>query len=261
MNKIHLHHQKTFFIFCITLTIFCLINLISPSVTHPSLATDNSELQVRFVQPLMAKEPADRGSPDRRESAGTRGDTCFIEPPFTALVPPLNEKKYVWGLTTQAYPTFWLYLPYQPNSSLQVEFQLRDESQKSILTDKKALTIPLSGTPGIVSFRLPEKQQPLEVGKPYKWSFRINCSSEEIVVRGWIQRIESSQNQPEISPRNRTIYYAANGIWFDALTELAQLRRKAPNDPNLRNDWVELLKSVELEQLASAPLVSCCNSD
>ncbi|NJL09662.1 MAG: DUF928 domain-containing protein [Calothrix sp. SM1_7_51] len=50
--------------------------------------------------------------------------------------------------------------------------------------------------------------------------------------------------------------YAANGIWFDSITLLAQLRQKNPNDSSLAADWQSLLQSIKLENLAPASLTN-----
>jgi hypothetical protein len=52
--------------------------------------------------------------------------------------------------------------------------------------------------------------------------------------------------------------YAENGIWHDALTQLAQLRRSHPQAKNFRNDWQKLLTDIGLEELANKPITPCC---
>jgi len=53
---------------------------------------------------------------------------------------------------------------------------------------------------------------------------------------------------------DRVIIYAKAGIWYDALSNLAELRRRNPNDPTVIRDWQELLKSVGMEKIAQEPL-------
>ncbi|WP_254721630.1 DUF928 domain-containing protein [Kovacikia minuta] len=57
------------------------------------------------------------------------------------------------------------------------------------------------------------------------------------------------------SPQQKVELYAQNGIWFDALTTLANLRLANPQDPALTSDWDSLLRSVGLEDVVTAPLV------
>ena len=56
------------------------------------------------------------------------------------------------------------------------------------------------------------------------------------------------------TPRDRVALYAVNGLWFDALTVAAQLRRRNPNNPS----WAELLQVIGLNELAIEPIVECC---
>jgi hypothetical protein len=39
--------------------------------------------------------------------------------------------------------------------------------------------------------------------------------------------------------------YAASGIWENAITTLADLRRQKPNDPTVQDYWEQLLTSVK----------------
>ncbi len=48
--------------------------------------------------------------------------------------------------------------------------------------------------------------------------------------------------------------YAINGIWYEALTAAAELRRTDPNDTN----WTALLQAVGLDNFAKEPMVECC---
>ncbi|MCC3431376.1 MAG: DUF928 domain-containing protein, partial [Microcoleus sp. PH2017_03_ELD_O_A] len=51
------------------------------------------------------------------------------------------------------------------------------------------------------------------------------------------------------------IAYAKNGIWYDTISTLAQMRRQAPDDPMLKAEWTQLLNSQKLESIAYKPLV------
>jgi hypothetical protein len=45
------------------------------------------------------------------------------------------------------------------------------------------------------------------------------------------------------------------------LAILAQLRHDRPNDSKVIDAWKELLNSVELEAIATEPLVECCKAE
>ncbi|MCC3405413.1 MAG: DUF928 domain-containing protein [Microcoleus sp. PH2017_10_PVI_O_A] len=53
----------------------------------------------------------------------------------------------------------------------------------------------------------------------------------------------------------RAIASAKNGIWYDTLATLAQMRRIAPDDASLKAEWTQLLQSQTLEAVADKPLV------
>jgi hypothetical protein len=56
-------------------------------------------------------------------------------------------------------------------------------------------------------------------------------------------------------PRQKAVIYAENGIWQDALSNLAAARRANPNDTDLAADWESLLDSVALPEIAKEPIV------
>jgi hypothetical protein len=55
--------------------------------------------------------------------------------------------------------------------------------------------------------------------------------------------------------------YAKAGIWQETISILAQLRHDRPSDRNINAAWKELLESVNLTEIANAPLVECCRAD
>ena len=55
--------------------------------------------------------------------------------------------------------------------------------------------------------------------------------------------------------RERQIKATTPDVLYDALANLAENLRASPEDATLRNDWVNLLKSIGSEDLAQEPLV------
>jgi hypothetical protein len=164
-------------------------------------------------------------------------------------------------MTTLEYPTFWFYVPYALTSDRPVEFVLQDEKDNYIY--KTTFTAP--GTPaGIISIPVPPTAAPLEIGKRYHWTFSIQDRSNTVFVQGFVQRVALNLalkiQLKTATPQERIALYAANGIWYETLTNLAQLRRKNPQDATLNTDWVEFLHSVGLDYIATKPVVPCCIS-
>ena len=178
----------------------------------------------------------------------------FPEASFTALMP---ENKI--ARTVSDYPTFFFYLP-QPNAEL-AEFILQDENGNLIY--EQALTIKnLSGVIG-VSIPANTNVPPLEVGKNYTWKFSVVCDPEDRssdqLETGIVRRVELTADilgqLDAADPREKTFIYAENGIWQDALGNLAAARRANPNAPVFQTDWESLLDSVKLREIAKKPIV------
>jgi len=118
---------------------------------------------------------------------------------------------------------------------------------------------------GVIGVSIPANTNlpPLEVGKSYTWVFAMVCDPEDRsadqVERGVVRRVELSADilgeLEKAEPRQKTVIYAENGIWQDALGTLAAARRANPNDTDLAADWESLLNSVTLGEIAKEPIV------
>lgn len=204
---------------------------------------------------LLAEEQPRQGLPGRRQGGGTRGGCSQDSKPLTVLIPETN----LWR-TTAAYPKFYFYIP-QSMDSQDVEFVLRDENDQQVY--EKVFTI--NGDARIISLSLPdsESSSPLELKKNYHWYLSLICNpenrSQDIVVEGWIQRVEltsSIASQLEnITPTDSIEIYLEADLWHEALTTLAQLRQDLPNDTIVATNWMQLLQSIGLEEMAQEPLV------
>jgi hypothetical protein len=256
--------QKITNISAIITTLFSLTSYAMPVLASHSLV-NHSNLRVQFQQPQLP----DNGTPTgRRKGAAGRGN-CADEQRLTALVPTFEKNlpegrgkvTYVWGQSIAEYPTFWFYVPYAAKSLRSVEFVLQDGED-----DVYRSPITLPRTPGIVSFRLTSSAKPLEVGKMYHWFLKVNvnCESQQLsdikdYVEGWVQRVKinpSLNSQLKTAtPQQRIAIYAANGIWYEALSAIAD----SEQDATLRDDWAELLQSAGLSDISSKPFVQCCN--
>jgi hypothetical protein len=169
----------------------------------------------------------------------------------------------VWGLTSVEQPSFWFYVPYHQSDLQAIEFVLQTDKNKTIY--RTPVSVP--PTPGIVRVQLQNTTTPLEPNKPYHWFFkvRVACNSKQSAlstldyVEGWVQRVNLNtalRNQlKQLSPQQQAALYAEKGIWYDAVTTLAELRLASPQDSALTEDWKSLLKVIGLEKVAAQPLV------
>jgi hypothetical protein len=182
---------------------------------------------------------------------------------LTALVSFTQEANSVinvWGKTTVEHPSWFFYVPYTKNSPYGVEFVLQDQDSNEIY--KKAIALPEK--PGVISVSLPTTSPGLALNKQYRWFFTINCDQEKnappTYVEGVIQRVELNpvvvKELETTELLKRYAIYAQNGIWYDALTTLAQLRQKNPKDAKLQAEWQNLLGSIHLDDIAAEPILS-----
>lgn len=220
-------------------------------VQHPS---SGHSLQVHFVPPPL---PPDQAAPrGRRRGGASRCPDCKQDDlRLTALVPGDHWQSSL-ALTAAEHPTFWFYIPYALTPSRPVEFVLQDAADNYLYKT----TFTASGTSaGVVSFSLPQRLAPLEMGQRYHWTFIIEDPSNSMFVQGIVQRVALSStllNQLKAAtPPERIALYAANGIWHEALTALAGLRRTNPQDAALKAAWVDLLHSVDLDNVMNEPIL------
>jgi hypothetical protein len=145
-------------------------------------------------------------------------------------------------------------------AELPIEFVLQDEADNYIYKTTLHLSQMRSG---IVSISLASATAPLEIGKSYRWTFSLYCDpdkpSASVFVQGSVQRVSlESKLQSELAaavPREQVALYAAHGIWYDALTHLAQIHQANPKDTSVIADWENLLNSAGLEAIASEPIM------
>lgn len=222
---------------------------IFPSLSAPLLAESAPILISRNVN----FKPPDVGAPDNRQGATHRGEACPKDLSIIALIPQSNR-----GLTVAESPTLFAYIS---QNSISVEFNLQTEDGTDVYTTDFKVD-----KPGIVGVRIPaavDAQKTLEVGKRYQWSFSVICNpndrSGDYYVRGFVQRVEPGQTlktdlaNPE--PLARAIAYANNGIWYETVSTLAEMRRKAPEDSALTAEWRQLLQSQGLDDISAQPLI------
>jgi Domain of Unknown Function (DUF928) len=160
------------------------------------------------------------------------------------------------GRTVEERPTFFVYLP--ETASRKVFFSLLDDRRNSYYQT----FIEISGERGIVSFQLPEDAPPLEIGKNYEWYFAIvegeKMRPDSPTVSGWVKRVAPSASlsdrRASQDKSGMTLElvraYGLEGIWYDTLSSLVELKRLQPNNPNLNSEWTQLLEQVGLDSIA-----------
>lgn len=199
--------------------------------------------------------PPSRGTPGRREGAGTRG-RC--PGGVTALIPTSTL-----GRTASEKPTIYYYIP-TSLEAVWVKFELLDEENKPLYETNFQMKQTKAGVIGLDLSELKDAPS-LEVNTNYHWYLTIRCEpdtldpSGDIVIDGWINRVALSPTQlkqfEQTEPRERLNLYAEEALWYETVRTLAQLRLSNPEDTIILQRWSELLNSVGLGNIAPQPLV------
>jgi len=138
------------------------------------------------------------------------------------------------------------------------EFSLFDKQMKGVYQ----VTIPVDQKTGLMSISLADSAPVLPKDQPYYWTFALACNAndrtEDWVVGGWVEYAQPSANLKQqlasVVGVEKVSLYAKQGFWYDAITTLVELQRTQPNNPQLIEMQVELLKSGGLEAIATKPL-------
>lgn len=237
-----------------------------PSCSAPTvastekLASNDHQAQTNGVQ--EEKDPPSRGTPPAKEGTGSRGNCGYKQGmiPLTRVVGSNQLKS-----TVNERPTVWVYVPYTSTDAESGEFSLQDGDVELYRTRFR-----LPEKAGIISVSLPSTVPALAIGNSYRWYVEVNCNGASnrgnlatpASITGLIQRqsvpVElAKQLEKASSPLEKVSAYTKYGIWYETITELAQLRLKEPQNPTFKKIWVELLsaKQVGLESIAQVDII------
>lgn len=242
-----------------------------PASVSPHSQLDRPDLLLaryrRYARPYRLPR---RGAPRWATGGAARGGCRSQEPPLVPLLPvdsQVAKEATFFGVTLAEHPTFFAYVP--QTTARAVEFLLIEENDTGKSTVIDEATLPISGNPQVIRFKLDPQRPPLQVGKNYRWSFATVCDRKNLArdasgnpyIEGLIQRVAPepmvSQQLEQASAHDRANLYAEHGYWLDAIEAMANLRCARPNDAALASDWTQLLQSMELDKIpALAKLVS-----
>lgn len=202
-------------------------------------------------------------------SRGNRQTVCpDLKPALTALAPFTEELDSVttvkvtnvWGLTTLEHPTWLFYMPYTQDSGYSTEFELQNLKRKTIY--RMGINLPKQS--GLIRVSLPTTAPRLAVGEQYRWYLKVSCDQKQqsppTYVEGVIQRVNLNQADTQklktATPLQQFAIYAQNGIWYEALATLAEIRQKNPRDVAIQTEWQNLLANFpQFNTVAAAPIV------
>lgn len=164
------------------------------------------------------------------------------------------------GLTAQANPTVWIYVP--ATTAQFLEFSLFTQHQEGVYQTNLAVT-----RPGLVNVTLPPQAPKLAPGQPYYWTAALVCNpnrrTDDWLVGGWIQRqpmkAELQQQLVEASPEQQVKLYVQAGFWYEALNTYLELQQSYPKHPSLAALWTDLLRGSGLRMMTEPFGISQAN--
>ena len=225
---------------------------LQPSITGQPRKNRDLSVDDTYKRP----EPPPTGTPlGDPTPGGTRPEiNCPQTPePLTALLANNGS-----DFTLSEYPTFLFYIPYAAEQIDEMEFLLQDAQQNRTVYHK---AIKLTDKAGIVKISIPANPDyALKLNDNYRWHFnlKLDCAESYLVVQGWIRRVSMSsqlETQLDAVPSQKYLAYQENGIWYDAIANLADLYFANPDNRELSLAWTNLLEFLQLSWVSKQPLV------
>ncbi|MGB3758069.1 MAG: DUF928 domain-containing protein [Rivularia sp. (in: cyanobacteria)] len=187
---------------------------------------------------------------------GSRGESCAIgkASKSNSSVVKLLPKSNI-GLTVEQHPSIMVYIP--ATTAQTAFFSIQDED----FNHHYQTTLQLPKKAGVMEIKLPDSVPALATGKSYQYSLVMICGEylepDSPLVSGWIQRVQPKGNallqKPSVELASKL---AGEGIWYDAVSTLAELRKSQPNNQSAINSWQQLLNSAGLSEIAQEPIVN-----
>jgi hypothetical protein len=210
--------------------------------------------------PVKAKNQdlkSQEGLPTYRVGGGSRGNCLTNNQQLVALIPETAIAK-----TTTTSPKLFFYIPEtKQKNTVALEFVLRDRQDKLIYET----FLKTNEQSGIIAVDLPDsvKATLLKTKENYHWYLSMICNPEnrshDVVVEGWIQRVELEANikkQLQFSqPLEKAKIYQQQDIWYDALSTLAEEKKNSVLQPQVAMSWNKLLESIGLGNLAQEQFI------
>ncbi|MEM7756799.1 MAG: DUF928 domain-containing protein [Cyanobacteria bacterium P01_A01_bin.40] len=199
----------------------------------------------------------DTGAPEEDFSAGGtrdnrhRDSVCGVNRRQVAYLLGNRNREF----TSDAYPTFWFHIPNSINKVAQIKFAVTELETGKKIYDR---TIAETEKSSIIGIDLPQKKRyALSPEVNYAWNLEVNCAGtdreSEIALEGWLTRLPlNSQLQDQlaaVSEAEKHTIYLKHNLFYDALTQLAQLRIAKPHNLEIATAWNRLLTELGWQDL------------
>lgn len=197
--------------------------------------------------------------PTQQEAGGARKPPCQkgnSKPLFSPLLTRAN-----YGETIAEYPAFYWFSANHHYTWMRFElFATRNLVPEQY--PEYSVTLRTQEMQNVSHLHLSAETgfPPLKLNQEYVWKVTLICSpagpdadvasGTERSIQGWVKRVEPSPGLKAkvAQAKGRELYYlyAEEGLWYDALNELARQYRTAPNNQDIAADWQILLKLLPM---------------
>jgi len=197
------------------------------------------------------------GLPNYREAGGSRG-TCIANGNNLIALIPENPANNV-NITASNNPKLFFYVP-ETTEQKTIEFVLRDQNDQLV----HEVFLQTTGQEGIINVEIPQdiSQSLGQSDSNYHWYLSMICDDQkrarDLVLEGWIGYIELDnsvkQKLENFSPTEKANFYQQKGIWYDALSVVAEDTNQII-DSSSTEKWSEMLDSIGLSKLSAQPFI------
>jgi hypothetical protein len=207
------------------------------------------------------RPPSNLQRPSGRQGAATRNPCAADQFTFLPILPRSN-----YGQTTATAPTVYWHL--SNHSFPWARFELyATQNLEPEATPLYENTFPLEqNAAALHHITLPSDGRPLDIGRDYLWKVTLFCSplgpedetadGSQRSIQGWITPVAPSTALDAKLEQSLHKYdvYAEEGLWYDAIHDLAMARQQQPEDAQLMRDWKDLLRETTLQNPCCATL-------
>lgn len=206
------------------------------SGTPSPMLTAQLSARVGFVP------PAEDGAPRHTRGGATRDPSCDA-----VQVLPEGAR----GLTVSARPVIPAY--FQAGvKQVWLKIEAVDGSEEYSYELDRYFALPEGK--GFAEVPLPDSVGELTLNKQYVWSLVLICNNplgpSSPVVKGSIRRVPTSWETAEIEQMSfleKAELYGKEGLWYDFIYALNQVRMSAPNNMQAAYDWETALSTQALD--------------
>lgn len=209
-----------------------------PPATPPRIVPPIVDPALPSLRGKLIYKPIGRGAPAGRVDAGSRGDGDEVASLYV-LAP-----EHV-GLTTHSQPTLFWFQTAPARLPFEISI-LKPNDPTPVLHIRRSN----AASSGFQHLDLADHGVSLAPGVDYQWVVALvrdpQSRSRDIVSSGWIRHVGPKEG---LARSSDSAAFAAEGIWYDAVTALFSQIAIHPHDAQLAADRRDLLTQVGLPPL------------